>query len=78
VRNITLSNIKGKFGGFGTLRGNPGQTDISDITFENIDVQLKTEKLNAGDVKNLKFENVSVNGKPYSAPPAPASTTTAP
>lgn len=66
VRNVTLSNIKGRFGSFGTLQGNPGQTEISDITLENIDVHLKHEKLHAVKVKNLKIENVKVNGKPFS------------
>jgi len=66
VRNITLSNIKGRFGALGTIRGNPGQAGISDITFQNIDVQLKSEKLKANDAMNLKIENVTVNGKPLS------------
>ena len=66
VRNVTLTNIKGSHGSFGTLQGNPGQTEISDITLENIDVQLKNEKLKTSDVKNFKIENVTVNGKPFS------------
>ncbi|HEX7312562.1 MAG TPA: glycosyl hydrolase family 28 protein [Pyrinomonadaceae bacterium] len=70
VRNVTLSNVKGSYGSFGTLQGNPGQTEISDITLENIDVRLENEKLNAVDVKNLKIEKVNVNGKPFSLKPA--------
>jgi alpha-L-rhamnosidase len=66
VRNVTLSNIKGRYGAFGTLRGNPGQTEICDTTLENIDVQLESEKLRAVQVKNLKIENVKVNGSPFS------------
>ena len=66
VRNVTLSNVKGSHGSFGTLQGNPGQTEISDITLENIDVQLKSEKLKSADVKNFKIEHVIVNGKPFS------------
>lgn len=66
VRNVTLSNVKGKYGTFGDLEGNRGQTDISDITLENIKVDLKTNRLHAVNVKNLKVENVTVNGKPFS------------
>jgi alpha-L-rhamnosidase len=66
VRNVTLSNIKGRYGAFGTLRGNPGQTEICDTTLENIDVQLENEKLRAVQVKNLRIENVKVNGSPFS------------
>ncbi len=66
VRNVTLSGIKGSCNSFGVIQGNPGQTEISDITLENIDLQLRNEKLNAGNVKNLRIENVTVNGKPFS------------
>jgi polygalacturonase len=73
VKNITLSGIKGSFGSFGQIQENPGQTEISDITLENIDVQLKDEKLNAACVKNLKIQNVLVNGKALSLTPTTAS-----
>ena len=63
VRNVTVSKIKGRYGSFGDLQGNPGQTEISDITLENIDVQLENGQLEAVDVKNLKIENSTVNGK---------------
>lgn len=66
VRNISISNVKGRYGKFGTIRSNRGQTEISDITLENVDVQLKDAKLNVSDAKNLKFENITVNGKPFS------------
>ena len=67
VRNVTASNIRGTYGSLGVIRGNPGQTEISDITLENIDVQLKSGKLMAGEVKNLKIENITINGKPFSS-----------
>ncbi|HWS90538.1 MAG TPA: glycoside hydrolase family 28 protein [Pyrinomonadaceae bacterium] len=70
VRNVTLTNVRGSYGSFGTLQGNPGQTEIGDITLRNIDVQLKNENLRAADVKNLKLEKVNVNGKPFSLKPA--------
>jgi alpha-L-rhamnosidase len=67
VRNITLSNVKGRYGRFGSIQGNRDQTEISDITLENIDVNLKdrTLKVDSG-VKNLKSANITVNGKPFS------------
>jgi alpha-L-rhamnosidase len=74
VRNISLENIKGKFGSFGTIRPNPGQTTISDILFKDIDVQLAQPNLTVADeVTNLRMENVKVNGqlvtKPSPIPP---------
>jgi alpha-L-rhamnosidase len=66
VRNVRLSNIKGRYGTFGVLRGNPGQTEICDTTLENIDVQLANETLKVVGVKNFKIENVKVNGNPFS------------
>jgi polygalacturonase len=66
VRNVTLSNVKGRFGSFGEIAGNPGQTEISGITLENIDVQLMDETLKAVAVKDLRLDHVTVNGKPFS------------
>lgn len=65
LRNVTVSNIKGSYGSFGEIQGNPGQTAISDIKIENIDVRLKDENLKSVDVKNLRVKNVKVNGKPF-------------
>jgi alpha-L-rhamnosidase len=70
VRNVTLSNVRGTYGSLGEIRGNPGQTEISDVRLDNIDVQLKNEELKAVDVKNLSVRNVTVNGKPFSLKPA--------
>ncbi len=69
VRNITISNIKGKFGSFGEIQGNLGQTTISDIKLKNVDVEIKNENLKTVDVKNLKMKNVKVNSKPFSLQP---------
>jgi alpha-L-rhamnosidase len=49
----------------GVIKGNPGQTTISDITLKNFDVQLKTNKFTAVDIRNLKLKNVIVNGKSF-------------
>lgn len=70
VRNVTLTNVTGRYGSFGTLMGNPGQTTISDVKLTAINVTLKSGKLKTGDVKDLTFRDVTVNGHPYPAPPA--------
>jgi polygalacturonase len=64
VRNLQVTGVKGRFGSFGTIRPNPGQTQISDILLKDFDVQLKQDKLATSDIGNLKFENVLINGKP--------------
>jgi alpha-L-rhamnosidase len=69
VRNVTLTDVKGRAGSFGVIRGNPGQTEISDVTLEDIDVKLKDGKFDGSQVKNLKIENVVVNGKPLALSP---------
>lgn len=63
VRNVSVTGIKGRFGAFGTIKPNLGQTDISDIVFQDINVTLQDPKLNTNGVNGLKFENVMVNGK---------------
>jgi len=68
VHNLTLAGIKGRFGSFGTIHPNLGQTTISDITFKDFDVTLQRDKLDVSGVSNLKFEHVIVNGKTESAP----------
>jgi polygalacturonase len=64
VRNLNFIGIKGNYTSFGAIRPNPGQTEISDILFKDLDVVLKQDKLAAPEVKNLKYENVIVNGQP--------------
>jgi len=68
VRNISFTGIKGKYAAFGTIKPNPGQTDISDILLKDFNVELQQDKLAATGVTNLRFENVIVNGQPQTAP----------
>lgn len=79
VTNVTLSNIKGRDRSLGIVQGTAGQTEISDIALENIDVQLEEETLDADFVKNFNVENVTINGKPFSLhePKRPVSTSSA-
>jgi polygalacturonase len=71
VNNITLKNIRGEYGAFGTLRANPDD-DVRDITLENIDVKLATDngrdRLILGKVENLTATNVRINGQPWFPP----------
>lgn len=67
VRNLSLVGIKGHFAAFGVIRPNPGQTEISDVLLKDFDVELQRDKLAASGVKDLKFENIIVNGKSQSA-----------
>jgi alpha-L-rhamnosidase len=67
VRNLSFIGIKGHYTAFGTIRPNPGQTEISNISFKDLEVVLQQEKLAATGVKGLRFENVIVNGQPQSA-----------
>jgi alpha-L-rhamnosidase len=64
VRNLSFSGIKGHYTAFGTIGPNPGQTEISNISFKDFDVVLQQEKLAASGVKGLTFENVIVSGHP--------------
>jgi hypothetical protein len=67
VSNITIRNVTGEFHTLGTLRGNPGDT-LKDITLENVDLKLTETDFSPGDVKNLVFKNVKVNGTAFSRP----------
>jgi alpha-L-rhamnosidase len=64
-----MTGFKGRFGSFGTIQPNPGQTEISNIRFQDFDVTLAKGKLAASGVSQLKFENVRVNGKVMSETP---------
>jgi alpha-L-rhamnosidase len=70
VRNITLSDLHGRYGSLGIIQGNPGQTKISAITIKDVAVQLKNARFITPDVRDLKIVNVLVNGQPI-PPPSP-------
>ncbi|TWI69148.1 alpha-L-rhamnosidase [Pseudoduganella lurida] len=63
VRNVQLIGFKGRFGGFGTVKPNPGQTTISDILFRDFDVRLNKGELVTAGAANLRYDRVNVNGK---------------
>lgn len=70
VRNITVDGIKGSYGSFGAIRGNPGQTTLSGFKIQNVDVQLADPKLAVDSGIDVTVENVTVNGKPFALTPA--------
>ena len=65
VRNVTVNGIKGSFGSFGVIRGNPGQTTLSGFRMENINVQLSHPQLTVGSGIDVKVENVVVNNEAF-------------
>ncbi len=74
IRNISLTNIKGTFGTFGSIRLNPGDT-IQQLSLENIDLHLTgnpTPRLTS--IQDLSIKNVTLNGKPFTPPSAPPAT----
>jgi alpha-L-rhamnosidase len=70
VRNVTLSGLKGRFGSFGSIRPNPGQTTLRDIRFKDLDLQLAQGALEATGVTGLTFDKVVINGQPAVTPGA--------
>lgn len=64
VRNISLVDIKGRFGTFGKIAPNPGQTEIGDILIKDVAVTLDKPVLDVSGADRLRLENVVVNGKP--------------
>jgi len=68
VRNVTLNGVKGRFGSFGVVRPNSGQTKIGEILLKDFDVQLAQDNKLAVSDADVRFQNVIVNGKPVSTP----------
>ena len=66
VKNLKFIGIKGTYTSFGIIKPNPGQTEISDVLMKDFDVTIENDKLSTSGVTDFRFENVIVNGKPYS------------
>lgn len=69
VRNIKISNVHGTGRSFGEISGHAKAT-IQDILVKNVDVQFRSTDFKLGDVQNLRFKKVKVNGKKMDAPVA--------
>jgi alpha-L-rhamnosidase len=67
IRDVVIEDVKGTTRRFGNISGNPTSA-ISDFLLKDIDVRLtdagERQKLIARDTKNIRFDNVRVNGKP--------------
>jgi polygalacturonase len=66
VRNITFSDINVSCGKFIALQGNPTDT-VTNIVFNNVTATAKEATFN-NIYKDVKFENVTLNGKKVSNP----------
>jgi parallel beta-helix repeat protein len=67
VRNLTVSNVSGSLGSFGTIEGNKGDV-IEQILVENIDLTLAQAEPRIADVKDIVFKDVKINGKIFPWP----------
>jgi alpha-L-rhamnosidase len=65
VRGLVLDGLRGRFGAFGIVAPNPGQTDIDGVVLRNMTLQLTDIRLQVKGVAKPVVENVVVNGKPY-------------
>ena len=68
VRNVAISGVKGRTKSLASIAPNRGQTTITDVTLRDIDLEVRDEKLKVSGVDNLRFENVTLNGKPVRTP----------
>ena len=70
VRNIRISNIKGSGASFGEITGH-ALSEIIDISVKNADLKFSSSDFKLGNVKELSFKNVKVNGVKVSTPKRP-------
>jgi alpha-L-rhamnosidase len=64
VTNVTLENITGTLHDFGKVDG-PKKSNVSNLTFKNINITLKNPAVVTRNVKNLKFTKVKINDVAY-------------
>lgn len=69
VHDIKIKNVHGSGGSFGEITGHE-QATIQNVELKNVDVQFKSTDLKLGNVQNLKFKSVKVNGKKMKTPVA--------
>jgi alpha-L-rhamnosidase len=64
VDHVTLANITGTLNDFGRING-PAKSTVQNVTLENIDIKLNEPGVVIKQVKNLKLNNVKINGVAY-------------
>jgi len=64
VDHVTLANITGTLNDFGRING-PAKSTVQNVTLENIDIKLNDPGVVIKQVKNLKLNNVKINGVAY-------------
>jgi alpha-L-rhamnosidase len=64
VDHVTLANITGTLNDFGRIDG-PAKSTVQNVTLENIDIKLNNPEVVIKQVKNLKLNNVKINGVAY-------------
>lgn len=65
VSNIEIKNVDVNCNTLCHIQGNPADK-VSDIYFENVKVEAKDPSITVVAYPEVKFKNVTVNGKPYS------------
>lgn len=67
IDHLVIRNVTGSFSLMGSLRGTIGDS-ISDITFENINLNVANTALTLGPTTNVTLKNFAVNGEWYQLP----------
>lgn len=67
VNNIKVENVHGTGASLGEITGHAKAT-IKNIVLKDVDVQFKSNDFKLGNVDNLKFKNVRINGKKMPSP----------
>lgn len=65
VRNILIENVDASCNTLCHVQGNPDDK-VSDILFKNVKVEAKEPGLTVVAYPGVKFDNVTMNGKPFS------------
>jgi len=64
VDGVSFTGLRGRFGRFGTIRGNPSQTRFGRVAFADVDVTLRDPALARADDVRVDFRDVRVNEAP--------------
>jgi polygalacturonase len=64
VREVVVRGLRGSVQSLGELRGNAGD-EIQNIVLEDIEIEATDDRVRLGDVNDLVFRDVLVNGAPF-------------